>query len=67
MALDKIFRFASTRVFESEVASKICSELCGTASKAHPVPTLKKFVPYCTQNIENILEGNFYFNQFNVM
>lgn len=56
VALDKIFRFASTHVFESEVASKICSELCGTASKVHPVPTLKKFVPYCIQNIENILE-----------
>ncbi|XP_019858537.1 PREDICTED: proteasome activator complex subunit 4 [Amphimedon queenslandica] len=56
VAFDKIFRFASTRVFESEVASKICSELCGAASKVHPVLTLKKFVPYCTQNIENILE-----------
>lgn len=62
MALDKIFRFASTHVFESEVASKICSELCGTASKVHPVPTLKKFVPYCIQNIENILEGTSIYN-----
>ena len=57
MALDKIFRFASTHVFESEGAGKICSELCGAASKINPVSTLKKFIPYCTQNIENILEG----------
>ena len=57
VALDKIFRFASTHVFESEGAGKICSEICGAASRINPVSTLKKFIPYCTQNIENILEG----------
>ena len=57
VALDKIFRFASTHVFESEGAGKICSELCGAASKINPVSTLKRFIPYCTQNIENMLDG----------
>ena len=60
--MDKLFHFATSHVFESEVAGKMCAEMCGSASKVNPIETLKKFIPHCTTIIENILEGiiNYY-------
>ena len=33
IALDKIFRFASSHVFENEVAGLLCADLCTAAGK----------------------------------
>ena len=57
VALDKLYRFATSRVFESEVAGKMCADMCCSAAKVRPVVTLRRFVPACTAAIERILEG----------
>ena len=33
IALDKLFRFASSHVFESEVAGLLCADMCAAAGK----------------------------------
>ena len=57
VALNKIFCFATSRVFESQVAGKICAEVCGAAARVDPASTLKKFLPFCITTIERLLEG----------
>ena len=33
VALDKLFRFATTKVFESETAGQMCCDMCAAAAK----------------------------------
>ena len=33
VALDKLYRFATSHVFESEVAGRMCSDMCAAAAK----------------------------------
>ena len=33
VALDKLYHFATSHVFESEVAGRMCSDMCGAAAK----------------------------------
>ena len=33
VALDKLYRFATSRVFESEVAGRMCADMCAAAAK----------------------------------
>ena len=53
----KIHRYATGHVFESEVAGKMCADMCSAAAKVDPVSTLKMFLPYCIQSIETVLSG----------
>ena len=44
-------------MFESEVAGKMCADMCASAVKVRPEVTLSRFIPACTGAIERILEG----------
>ncbi len=55
--MEKIHRYATGHVFESEVAGKMCADMCSAAAKVDPVSTLKLFLPYCIQSIETVLSG----------
>lgn len=33
VALDKLFRFATSHVFETEVAGRMCADMCAAAAK----------------------------------
>ena len=33
MVSEKIFRFATSQVFESEIAGRLCADLCASVSK----------------------------------
>ncbi|XP_064386719.1 proteasome activator complex subunit 4-like, partial [Halichondria panicea] len=55
VAVEKIHRYATGHVFESEVAGKMCADMCSAAAKVDPVSTLKLFLPYCIQSIETVL------------
>ena len=57
MALEKLYRYASGHVFESEVAGKMCADMCAAATKVDPSSTLKQFLPYCLETVETILTG----------
>ena len=57
VALDKLFRFATSRVLESEVAGKMCADMCAAAVRVKPAMGLKRFVPSCVTTIERLLEG----------
>ena len=59
VALEKLYCYASGHVFESEVAGKMCADMCSAASKVDPASTLKCFLPYCLHTIETILTGKY--------
>lgn len=61
MAFDKLFRFATSSVFASETAGRMCAEMCGTACRVDPSTSLKKFMPHITSRISEVLEGKIAF------
>eukprot|EP00731_Ephydatia_muelleri_P029038 Em0020g682a len=54
--LEKVFQFATSHVFESQVSGKLCAEICGSVTKTIGGPALKLFIHHCTQVIEHSLE-----------
>jgi proteasome activator subunit 4 len=56
VAIDRLFHFATTHVFESEVSGDAAAKMCGAASKYHPKLTLPLFVPHCIREISELLE-----------
>ncbi|XP_062510278.1 proteasome activator complex subunit 4-like [Corticium candelabrum] len=57
VALEKLVRFATSNVFETDVAGKMCSHMCRSAVKAYPDLALKLFIPRCHSRIQ-ILTGD---------
>ena len=62
VAFDKLFRFATSHVFATDSAGRMCAEMCGTACRVDPSITLKRFVPHIASRISEILEGDEYMN-----
>lgn len=56
VTLDKLFRFATSHVFENVLAGKMCGDMCGASSKVDPINTLNRFIPHITSTIESILQ-----------
>ncbi|XP_046884684.1 proteasome activator complex subunit 4A isoform X1 [Hypomesus transpacificus] len=54
VALEKVFRFATTNMFETHVAGRMVADMCRAASKCHPTESLKLFVPHCCNAINQI-------------
>ncbi|XP_029305181.1 proteasome activator complex subunit 4A isoform X1 [Cottoperca gobio] len=54
VALEKVFNFATTNIFETRVAGRMVSDMCRAASKCHPAESLKVFVPHCCNAINQI-------------
>ncbi|XP_035261773.1 proteasome activator complex subunit 4B isoform X1 [Anguilla anguilla] len=54
VALEKVFNFATTNIFETRVAGRMVADMCRAASKCHPAEALKLFVPHCCSAITHI-------------
>ncbi|KAJ8385476.1 hypothetical protein AAFF_G00185720 [Aldrovandia affinis] len=54
VALEKVFIFATTNIFETRVAGRMVADMCRAAAKCHPAESLKVFVPHCCNAITQI-------------
>ncbi|KAG8000039.1 Proteasome activator complex subunit 4A [Nibea albiflora] len=54
VALEKVFNFATTNIFETRVSGRMVADMCRAASKCNPAESLKKFVPHCCNAINQI-------------
>ncbi|KAM6956793.1 proteasome activator complex subunit 4A [Aplochiton taeniatus] len=54
VALEKVFNFATTNIFETRVSGRMVADMCRAASKCHPAESLKLFVPHCCNAINQI-------------
>uniref|UniRef100_A0A3Q2P0Y9 Proteasome activator subunit 4 n=1 Tax=Fundulus heteroclitus TaxID=8078 RepID=A0A3Q2P0Y9_FUNHE len=54
VALEKVFNFATTNIFETRVAGRMVADMCRAAAKCHPAESLKLFVPHCCNAINQI-------------
>uniref|UniRef100_UPI00358F6C57 proteasome activator complex subunit 4 isoform X3 n=1 Tax=Myxine glutinosa TaxID=7769 RepID=UPI00358F6C57 len=53
-ALDKIFNFVTTTIFETRVAGKMAANMCRAAAKCRPTETLSRMIPHCVNIIKNL-------------
>ncbi|XP_031434367.1 proteasome activator complex subunit 4A isoform X3 [Clupea harengus] len=51
VALEKVFNFATTNIFETHVSGRMVADMCRAATKCHPEESLKLFVPHCCNAI----------------
>ncbi|XP_063047941.1 proteasome activator complex subunit 4A [Engraulis encrasicolus] len=56
VALEKVFNFATTNIFETHVAGRMVSDMCRAATKCHPQEALRLFVPHCCNAITQITD-----------
>ncbi|XP_053094465.1 proteasome activator complex subunit 4B isoform X1 [Pangasianodon hypophthalmus] len=54
VALEKVFNFATTNIFETRVAGRMVADMCRAAAKCHPAESLRLFVPHCCNAIGHI-------------
>uniref|UniRef100_A0A673KII6 Proteasome activator complex subunit 4A n=1 Tax=Sinocyclocheilus rhinocerous TaxID=307959 RepID=A0A673KII6_9TELE len=54
VALEKVFNFATTNIFETHVAGRMVADMCRAATKCHPAEALKLFLPHCCNAILQI-------------
>lgn len=54
VALEKVFNFATTNIFETRVAGRMVADMCRAAAKCNPAESLKMFVPHCCHAINQI-------------
>ncbi|KAG9344464.1 hypothetical protein JZ751_011134 [Albula glossodonta] len=54
VALEKVFNFATSNIFETRVAGRMVADMCRAAAKCHPAESLKLFVPHCCSAISQI-------------
>lgn len=54
VAMEKVFNFATTNIFETHVAGRMVADMCRAAAKCHPAEALKLFVPHCCNAILQI-------------
>ncbi|CAL1599788.1 unnamed protein product [Knipowitschia caucasica] len=54
VALQKIYNFATSNIFETCVSGRMVADMCRAAAKCHPAVSLRLFVPQCCSVIFNI-------------
>ncbi|XP_036438981.1 proteasome activator complex subunit 4A isoform X1 [Colossoma macropomum] len=54
VALEKVFIFATTNIFETHVAGRMVADMCRAAAKCQPEKSLKLFVPHCCNAVIHI-------------
>ncbi|XP_069464332.1 proteasome activator complex subunit 4 isoform X2 [Ambystoma mexicanum] len=54
VALEKVFNFAISNIFETRVSGKMVADMCRAAVKCRPVESLKLFLPHCCTVIVNL-------------
>ncbi|KAM4771368.1 proteasome activator complex subunit 4 [Rhinophrynus dorsalis] len=54
VALEKVFNFAVSNIFETRVSGRMVADLCRAAVKCCPVESLKLFLPHCCNVITHL-------------
>lgn len=54
VALQKVYNFATTNIFETCVSGRMVADMCRAAAKCHPAESLRLFVPHCCSVIFDI-------------
>ncbi|OXB54978.1 hypothetical protein ASZ78_003090 [Callipepla squamata] len=54
VALEKVFNFAVSNIFETRVAGRMVADMCRAAVKCRPEESLKLFVPHCCNVITHL-------------
>uniref|UniRef100_A0A671S4I9 Proteasome activator complex subunit 4B-like n=1 Tax=Sinocyclocheilus anshuiensis TaxID=1608454 RepID=A0A671S4I9_9TELE len=54
VALEKVFNFATTNIFETRVAGRMVADMCRATAKCHPAESLRLFVPHCCNAITHL-------------
>uniref|UniRef100_A0A8C7ZN05 Proteasome activator complex subunit 4 n=1 Tax=Oryzias sinensis TaxID=183150 RepID=A0A8C7ZN05_9TELE len=47
VALQKLYNFATSSIFETCVSGRMVADMCRAAAKCHPAESLRLFVPHC--------------------
>uniref|UniRef100_A0A8C1B7R2 Proteasome activator subunit 4 n=1 Tax=Cyprinus carpio carpio TaxID=630221 RepID=A0A8C1B7R2_CYPCA len=63
VALEKVFNFATTNIFETHVAGRMVADMCRAATKCHPAEALKLFLPHCCNVILQISDNEEVLNE----
>uniref|UniRef100_A0A8C3A3V6 Uncharacterized protein n=1 Tax=Cyclopterus lumpus TaxID=8103 RepID=A0A8C3A3V6_CYCLU len=59
MALQKVYNFASSNIFETCVSGRMVADMCRAAAKCHPAESLRLFVPHCCSVIFQITDSQY--------
>ncbi|KAM4716279.1 proteasome activator complex subunit 4B-like [Anableps anableps] len=57
VALQKLYNFATSRIFETCVSGRMVADMCRAAAKCHPAESLRLFVPHCCSIISLITDN----------
>uniref|UniRef100_A0AAQ5Y8J2 Proteasome activator Blm10 mid region domain-containing protein n=1 Tax=Amphiprion ocellaris TaxID=80972 RepID=A0AAQ5Y8J2_AMPOC len=58
VALQKVFNFATSNIFETCVSGRMVADMCRAAAKCHPAESLRLFVPHCCSVIFHITDSH---------
>ncbi|XP_068089225.1 proteasome activator complex subunit 4 isoform X1 [Hyperolius riggenbachi] len=58
VALEKVFNFAISNIFETRVSGKMVADLCRAAVKCCPLESLKLFLPHCCSVITHLTSND---------
>ncbi|XP_044145613.1 proteasome activator complex subunit 4 isoform X2 [Bufo gargarizans] len=58
VALEKVFNFAVSNIFETRVSGRMVADLCRAAVKCCPVDSLKLFLPHCCSVITQLTSND---------
>uniref|UniRef100_A0A3Q4HEW2 Proteasome activator Blm10 mid region domain-containing protein n=1 Tax=Neolamprologus brichardi TaxID=32507 RepID=A0A3Q4HEW2_NEOBR len=59
VALQKVFNFATSNIFETCVSGRMVADMCRAAAKCHPSESLRLFVPHCCSIISHITDSQY--------
>uniref|UniRef100_A0A668AU47 Proteasome activator complex subunit 4B n=1 Tax=Myripristis murdjan TaxID=586833 RepID=A0A668AU47_9TELE len=59
VALQKVYNFATTNIFETCVSGRMVADMCRAAAKCHPAESLRLFVPHCCSVIFHITDSQY--------
>ncbi|XP_028331301.1 proteasome activator complex subunit 4B [Gouania willdenowi] len=57
VALQKVFNFSTSNIFETCVSGRMVAEMCRAAAKCHPTESLRLFVPHCCSVILHLTKN----------
>ncbi|KAK5608897.1 Proteasome activator complex subunit 4B [Crenichthys baileyi] len=57
VALQKLYNFATSSIFETCVSGRMVAHMCRAAAKCHPAESLRLFIPHCYSIISLITDN----------
>ncbi|KAF7667140.1 hypothetical protein LDENG_00077040 [Lucifuga dentata] len=57
VALQKLYNFATSNIFETCVSGRMVADMCRAAAKCHPAESLRLFIPHCCSVIFHITDN----------